>query len=55
MEKTGTHPHNEKMGKREARKQKLAEAEDELLRTSVKRDCGDKAKRINTDVDYYTR
>ena len=34
------------MRKREARKQKLAEADDELLSTSAKRDCGDKAKSV---------
>ena len=43
-EKLGTDPHNEKEGKREARKQKFAQADDELLRTSAKRGCSDKAK-----------
>ena len=43
------------MRKREARKQKLAEADDELLSTSAKRDCGDKANGRNKDVDQYTR
>ena len=54
-EKLGTDPHNEKEGKREARKQKLAEADGELLSTSAKRGCGDKAKRINIDVDLCTK
>ena len=39
------------MRKREARKQKLAEADDELLSTSARRDSAEKAKRINSDVD----
>ena len=49
--KLGTYPHNEKDRTREARKQKLAEAEEELLSISGKRDCGDKAKRIKSGVD----
>ena len=44
--KRGNNPHKEKEGKREALKQKLAEVDDELLSTSAKRGCGDKAKRI---------
>ena len=50
-EKPGTDPHTEKEWKREARKQKLAEADDELLSTSARRDSAEKAKRINSDVD----
>ena len=49
--KPGTDPHIEKEKKREARKQKLAEADDKLHSTSAKRDCGDKAKRIKIDGD----
>ena len=43
-------PQREK-GKWEARKHKLAETEEELLSTSAKRDCGEKAKRMKIDVD----
>ena len=50
-EKVWNKPHNEKMGKREARKQKLAETEDEQLSISAKRDCDDKAKRMNSYID----
>ena len=50
-ENPGTDPHNENEWKREARKQKLAETEDELLSASAKKDCDDKAKRTNSVVD----
>ena len=47
-EKTLNNPHNEKGLKREVLKQK--EADDELPGTSVKRDFGEQAKKINTSV-----
>ena len=47
----GTDPHNQKEGKRETRKQRLTEADDELLSTSARRDSAEKAKRINVDGD----
>ena len=43
--------HNEKEGKREALKQKLADTENDLLTTSAKRDYGEKAKGVIIDVD----
>ena len=54
-EKAWNNPHNEAVWKREAHKQKLEETDDELPSTSAKRDCGEKAKGINIDVDYDTR
>ena len=51
LEKPGNNPHNEKVWRREARKQKLAEADDEPLSTSVKRDCGYKASKTTIDGD----
>ena len=50
--KPGTvNPHKGKGWKREALKQKLAQTEDEPLSTLAKRDRGEKAKRMNIDVD----
>ena len=46
-EKAWNNSHNEKC---ENVKRVRAEDED-ILSTSAKRDCGDKAKRINSDID----
>ena len=51
MLETGTDPQNENEWEREARKQKLAETDDELPSTPAKRDCDDKAKRIKSHAE----
>ena len=40
---------------KEARKQELAQTEEELLSTSAKRGCREKAKRIKIDGDWERR